>query len=73
MSLIRIVAPRAWYLESFKLNYFKKIDSLKDLTDKSVFPEDRWDRDLLALLVAGELLYETERSDDATVKLNEGY
>ena len=71
VSLIRIVGSRAWYLQTFKLNYFKKIDSLVNLTDQTVFPEERWDRDVLALLVAGELLYETERSDDATVKLNE--
>ena len=52
ISLVRIVAPRARYLETFKLNYYKKIDSLVNLTDKTVFPEDRRDRDVLALLVA---------------------
>jgi hypothetical protein len=29
--------------------------------------------DMLAVLVAGELLYETERTDDAAMKLNEWY
>lgn len=72
-SLIRIVAYDARYLETFKLNYFKKVPSLVNLTDTTVFPEERRDREVLALLVAGELLYETERSDDATVKLNEAY
>lgn len=73
VSLIRIVAEDAWYWKTFKLNYFKKINTLVNLTDKSPFPEDRWDREVLALLTAGELLYETERSDDASLKLNEGY
>lgn len=52
ISLIRVVAPRAWYLQSFKLNYYKKVENLVNLTDKTVFPEDRRDRDVLALLVA---------------------
>ena len=51
-SLIRIVAYEAWYLETFKLNYFKKVLSLVNLTDRTVFPEERWDREVLALLVA---------------------
>jgi len=72
-SLIRIVAYDARYLQDFKLNYFKKVPSLVNLTDTTLFPEERWDREVLALLVAWELLYETERSDDATVKLNEAY
>ena len=73
VSLIRIVAYDAWYLETFKLNYFNKVANLVNMNDVSVFPEERRDRDVLALLVAGELLFETERTDDATVKLNEGY
>jgi hypothetical protein len=44
---------------------------LKNLTDKTVIPDERWDLDMLAVLVAGELLYETERTDDAAMKLNE--
>lgn len=73
VSLIRIVAYDARYLETFKLNYYNKVKDLVNMDDVSVFPEERWDRDVLALLVAGELLFETERTDDATVKLNEGY
>lgn len=61
----------ARYLKTFKLNYFKKIETLKNLTDKTVIPDERWDLDMLAVLVAGELLYETERTDDAAMKLNE--
>jgi len=71
VSLVRIVSYDARYLKTFKLNYFKKINSLNNLTDRTVIPDDRWDDDMLAVLVAGELLYETERSDDAAMKLNE--
>ena len=71
ISLIRIVSYDARYLKTFKLNYFKKIETLKNLTDKTVIPDERWDLDMLAVLVAGELLYETERTDDAAMKLNE--
>lgn len=73
VSLIRIVSYDARYLKTFKLNYFKKIETLKNLTDKTVIPDERWDLDMLAVLVAGELLYETERTDDAAMKLNEWY
>ena len=72
-KLIRVVAPDAWYLHTFKLNYYNKVTNLTSPTDKTVFPDERRDRDVLSLLVAGELLRETEKSDDATVKLNEWY
>lgn len=73
VSLVRIVSYDARYLKTFKLNYFKKINSLNNLTDRTVIPDDRWDDDMLAVLVAGELLYETERTEDAAMKLNEWY
>ena len=73
VSLIRIVSYDARFLHTFKLNYFKKVESLKNLTDRTVIPDDRWDDEMLAVLVAGELLYETERTDDAAMKLNEWY
>lgn len=52
VSLIRIVSYDARYLKTFKLNYFKKVNSLKNLTDKTVIPDDRRDLDMLAVLVA---------------------
>jgi len=73
INLIRIVSYEARYLQLFKLNYYKKIETLVNDEDRTLFPEDRWDREVLALLTAGELLYETERSDDASLKLNEWY
>lgn len=72
IKLIRIVSYDAFFLHTFKLNYFKKIDSLKNLTDKTVMPEERWD-DVIAILTAWELLYETERTEDWALKLNEWY
>lgn len=73
ISLIRICVYDARFFQTFKLNYYKKIPSLVEDTDTTVFPEERWDREVLALLVAGELLYETEKTDDASIKLNEWY
>lgn len=73
ISLIRICVYDARFFQTFKLNYYKKVASLVEDIDTTVFPEERWDREVLALLVAGELLYETEKTDDASIKLNEWY
>jgi hypothetical protein len=36
-------------------------------------PEERWDKDVIAQLVAGELLRQTEQSDDGQKQLIQGY
>lgn len=73
IKLIRIKAVAARYTSIFKLNYYRTAPKLQQLTDESILPDERWDTDIIALLTAGELLRETEKSDDATVKLNEWY
>jgi hypothetical protein len=57
----------------FKLNYYKKVAELVNDDDISLMPEERWDKDVIAGLVAGELLRETEQTDDAQKKLIQGY
>lgn len=57
----------------FKLNYYKKVTDLVNDEDVSLFPEERRDKDVLAQLVAWELLRETEKSDDGQKKLIQGY
>lgn len=72
-KLIRLMLPDLWEYYQFKLNYYKKITNLEQDTDVSLFPEERRDRDVLCQLVAGELLRETEHSDDGQKKLIQGY
>ena len=72
-KLIRLNLPDAREYYQFKLNYYKKITDLVEDDDVSLFPEERWDKDVLALLVAWELLRETEKSDDWQKKLIQWY
>lgn len=72
-KLIRLNLPETREHMQFKLNYYKKVTDLVNDTDKSLFPESRWDINVLSLLVAWELLYETEKTDDGAKKLIKGY
>lgn len=73
VKLIRLNLPETWYNAQFKLNYYKKVAELVNDDDVSLMPEERWDKDVIAGLVAGELLWETEQTDDAQKKLIQGY
>lgn len=70
---IRLNLPYQYNTQRFKLNFFKKIMDLKGGDELSPMPENRWDEDVVANLVAGELLWETEHTEDAARKLAEWY
>lgn len=72
-KLIRLMLPDLREYSQFKLNYYKKVTDLVNDEDVSLFPEERRDKDVLAQLVAWELLRETEKSDDGQKKLIQGY
>lgn len=72
-KLIRLMLPDLREYYQFKLNYYKKVTDLVNDDDVSLFPEERRDKDVLAQLVAWELLRETEKSDDGQKKLIQGY
>ncbi len=72
-KLIRLNMPETRNNMQFKLNYYKKVAELVNDEDISLMPEERWDKDVIAGLVAGELLRETEQTDDAQKKLIQGY
>ena len=73
VKLIRLNLPETRYNAQFKLNYYKKVKELVNDDDVSLMPEERWDKDVIAQLVAGELLRQTEQSDDGQKQLIQGY
>ena len=72
-KLIRLNMPETRNNMQFKLNYYKKVEELVNDDDVSLMPEERWDKDVIALLTAWELLWETEKSEDGQKKLIQGY
>lgn len=72
-KLIRLNMPEIWTNMQFKLNYYKKVAELVNDDDVSLMPEERWDKDVIAQLVAWELLWQTEQSDDGEKQLIQGY
>ena len=53
----------------YRLYYHKKVADLMNDTDTSVFPDDE-DLEVMAVIVAGELLLETEKNEHAQTLLN---
>lgn len=72
-KLIRLNMPETRDCMQFKLNYYKKVAELVNDDDVSLMPEERWDKDVIAQLVAWELLRQTEQSDDGQKQLIQGY
>lgn len=58
--------------EDYWLYYHKKVVDLINDTDTTAFPDDE-DLEVMAVIVAGELLLETEKSEHAQTLLNLGY
>ena len=56
----------------YRLYYHKKVQDLVNINDMSVFPDDE-DMEVMAVIVAGELLLETEKSEHAQTLLNLWY
>jgi hypothetical protein len=58
---------------NYRLYYIKDVDRLFGDTNTTVFPEEEFDHDMLSMIVSGELLRETEKSETAKMQLTEGY